>query len=406
MNIAPLRILVAADVLPDPNAGAAGTVVQMNLALRQIGHDVEEIWAPELGRRIRHGNLHYLLELPLALRRAMRKRLKHQRYDVVEIHQPHAYLAAADFRRLGTTGIFVNRSHGHEVRAYEVGREWRQNLQMPAQRGIRKFASDALRLLLDRQWASIAKSADAFHVSCQEDADFLVTRYQVSSERIAVISQGIPESFVDIPASPLSPARLKRLLYVGQYTFIKAPVMVAAAVSSLLTKHPDMTMTWVCAQPHHAEARQFLMPAVCDRVTFLDWMPQESLQALLDEHGIFLFPSFFEGFGKAPLEAMARGLCVVASNVGGMRDFICDGVSGRLVPAGQPEWMVQAVEWLISHPEEAVAMSQAAREAAIRHRWDGCATDLANHYRRWLITKDSSRNTEQLHISGTLPTDG
>lgn len=398
-SLEPLRILVAADVPPDPNAGASGTVFQMNAALRRIGHDVEEIWAPELGRRIRHGNLHYLLELPFAFRSVLRRRLKHRSYDVVEFHQPHAYLAASDFRRHSRTGIFVNRSHGHEVRAEEVLTPWRQKLGMPAQRGIRKLASRCLRVLLDRQWERVARSADAFHFSCQEDGEYLHHSYGVAPDRIAVITQGIPESFADNPVLPLSAARRKRLLYVGQLAFFKAPMILATAVSTILDKHPEMTMTWVCSESHHAEALNLLSPSIRPRVTFLDWMSQESLQAVLDEHGIFLFPSFFEGFGKAPLEAMSRGLCVIASNTGGMRDFIQDGVSGRLVPIGQTELMVEAAEHLIANPGDADAMSRAARESAVLHRWDRCAADLTACYRRWLARKNAHRNVPSMQIA-------
>ena len=85
----PLRILVGADVPPDPNAGASGTVWQMNQALRRLGHHVDEIWQHDLGRRIRHGNLHYVLELPRTYRREVRKRLQDQEYDVIELSQPH-----------------------------------------------------------------------------------------------------------------------------------------------------------------------------------------------------------------------------------------------------------------------------------------------------------------------------
>ena len=95
----PLRILVGADVPPDPNAGAAGTVWQMNQALRKRGHVVDEIWDRDLGRRIRHGNLHYLLELPHAYARAVRERLAKASYDVIELNQPHAYLAARRHRQ-------------------------------------------------------------------------------------------------------------------------------------------------------------------------------------------------------------------------------------------------------------------------------------------------------------------
>ena len=58
------------------------------------------------------------------------------------------------------------------------------------------------------------------------------------------------------------------------------------------------------------------------------------LVQVYDRHGVFLFPSFFEGFGKAFLEAMSRGLVVIASDVGGMHDLIRDGENGFLVAPG------------------------------------------------------------------------
>ncbi len=389
----PLRILVAADVPPDPNAGASGTVFQMNAALRRLGHDVDEVWAPELGRRIRHGNLHYLLELPLRYRSILRKRSQRRVYDVVELNQPHAYLAAEDFRRRKSPGIFVNRSHGHEVRSEEALEPWKQILGAKVQRGVRRLVSQGMRTLLDRHWVRVARAADAFHVSCQEDAQFIHQRYGVALERIGVVTQGIPVSFASVPVQPMTAERLRRLIYVGQLAFFKAPVMLAQAVSSILERHPDTSMTWVCSQSSHQEALNLLSPSIRGRVTLLDWMSQDGLQAVLDEHGIFLFPSFFEGFGKAPLEAMARGLCVVASHTGGMRDFIQNDVNGRLVPIGQPEQMVAAVESLLNDPESAQVMSCAARETALAHSWDRCAADLTECYQRWLETKPSCQST-------------
>ena len=139
-------------------------------------------------------------------------------------------------------------------------------------------------------------------------------------------------------------------------------------------------MTWVCSRKHHAEARWLLDEDVRSRVAFLDWMTQEELIGVLDRHGVFLFPSFFEGFGKAPLEAMARGLCVVASATGGMRDFIEDGVSGRLVPVGQPQVMAAAVVELMDDLDRCRRMSAAARSTAVTHTWDRCARDATQFY--------------------------
>ena len=91
-----MRILVGAAVPSNPNSGAAGTVFHINKTLRELGHEVDEIWAPDIKRKIQHGNLHYLLELPCAYRNAVRERTETRQYDVIQLSQPHAFLAAKD----------------------------------------------------------------------------------------------------------------------------------------------------------------------------------------------------------------------------------------------------------------------------------------------------------------------
>lgn len=382
-----LHILVGAAVPPDPNAGASGTVWQMNQAYKRLGHDVDEIWQSDLGRRIGHGNLHYLLELPWTYRRAVRQRLGRRHYDVIELNQPHAYVAAADHTRRGSDAVFVNRSHGHEVRSEEALAPWRKKLGLDRKPSWKRAGSKLVRRLLDRQWELIARTSDGFVVSCQEDRDFLVDRYGVAGRKIGVITQGVPDDYLNSEPAEFTAERARRLIYVGQMAYFKAPFLLAAAVSRVLAANPELEMTWVCGRAHHDEAIQ-LVDATCrKRVTLLDWMPQSKLVQVLDRHGIFLFPSLFEGFGKAPLEAMARGLCVVASDTGGMRDYISDGASGRLTPVGQVEEMARVVLELASSLDRCRKMSQAARATAVLHTWDRCAADAVVFYRTLIHEK-------------------
>src|ERR1044071_5406189 len=120
-----MRILVMADVPPDPNSGAAGTEFQTIQALRSLGHEVDAVWRDNLPRRINHGNLHYLLELPGAYRKAMRDELKRKPYDVVHVNQPHGYLAAKDLRP-SRSAVFIHRSHGFESRVEADLKPWRK----------------------------------------------------------------------------------------------------------------------------------------------------------------------------------------------------------------------------------------------------------------------------------------
>jgi glycosyltransferase involved in cell wall biosynthesis len=352
----------------------------MNAALRGLGHTVDEIWREQLPHRIRHGNLHYVLELPSAYRDAVRKAITDCDYDVIELNQPHAYLAARDHRRRGRAGVFVNRSHGHEVRSEERLEDWKQRLGVPRRAGWRGAASRVMRRLLDRQWELIARGADGFVVSCREDADFLVDRYQVVRDRIGIITQGVAAAFLTRPAPPLDAERLRRLLYVGQYGFFKAPMILAEAVQRVLSQQPLTTFTWVCHAAHHSTVRELFAPELRPRVSLQSWVSQEELISIYDRHGIFLFPSFFEGFGKAPLEAMSRGLVVVASETGGMRDFILPQENGLLCPVGDSAQLASRVLELLRNARRCQDLSAGARRTAAEHTWSRCAQDAVRFY--------------------------
>src|SRR5260370_12779067 len=110
-----MRILVASAVARDPTQGASGTLCATVDTLRALGHDVHEIWSPDLEpRRIGHANLYYLAELPRRYRDVIRQRTEQVSFEVVQVSQPHAWLAAKDHRRKGLPGVFINRSHGWE----------------------------------------------------------------------------------------------------------------------------------------------------------------------------------------------------------------------------------------------------------------------------------------------------
>lgn len=372
-----MRILLMADVLRDPNAGAAGTEIRTADALRTLGHDVDEVWAPQLGRRLQHGNLHYLLELPRAYRREMLRALARRDYDVVHVNQPHGYLAARALKRRGTA--FIHRSHGLELRAEEVLRPWRKRFETERPSLPRRIASSAIAPLLARHTYRIARDADGHIVSCSEDADFLTNWLGVDPARVAVIAQAASDAYLERLVLPMTTERSRRVLYVSQFAFFKAPMIVAAAMRMMALRDARLRFTWVCGRGHHAEVRALLGEAA-EWVELLDWMPQETLLDVYDAHGIFLFGSFFEGFGKVFLEAMSRGLAVVATNAGGAHDVIANGENGLLVPAGDPAAMADAVSSLLADPERATLLAAQAAVTARTYSWERVARETAAFY--------------------------
>jgi glycosyltransferase involved in cell wall biosynthesis len=100
------------------------------------------------------------------------------------------------------------------------------------------------------------------------------------------------------------------------------------------------------------------------------FLPRETLADLYADSDLFLFPSPTETCGLVALEAMSSGLPVIAAAAGGVRENVRDGLTGRLVPAGDAHAFAGATRQLVESPEERAAMAQAARAFAQARDWD------------------------------------
>jgi glycosyltransferase involved in cell wall biosynthesis len=369
-----LRFLVMADMPADPNSGAAGTVYYTSQALKNLGHEVDSIWSGDLGRRIRHGNLHSLIEQPRTMRRAVLAAVAAQDYDVVLMSQPQSYLAAKALKLSGFKGLIINRSHGVELRVDEVVPEWHRRLGVSESR--LPFLTATLRRLLQRQWGPLVRNCDGFVVGSTLDREYLINQLGVARERVAAVPHGVQSDFLEAPAPPMTDERLNRLLYVGQHAFIKGVTLLPEIANRVLRAVPDATFTIVSSRSGCNEIRNGIDEALRTRVECRDWAPQRELREIYDRHGTFVFPSFFEGFGKAPAEAMARGMCVVSSDEGGMRDIIKPGESGELCPVGDVGAFAEAVERLLAQPARSKTISSAAANHAKSLTWTATATGI------------------------------
>ena len=107
-----------------------------------------------------------------------------------------------------------------------------------------------------------------------------------------------------------------------------------------------------------------------DRVRFLGF--REDVVALLRSADLFCVSSYLEGLGTSTLDAMAAGLPVVATAVGGVPEIVSDGETGVLVPPRNPEAIADAVLALAADPGRRAAMGARGRERA--REWSASLT--------------------------------
>jgi glycosyltransferase involved in cell wall biosynthesis len=313
------------------------------------------------------------------------QKLKQKPYQVLHVNQPQGYLTAKALAKRRT--VFIHRSHGFELRVERDLKPWKRRFDRDDRPLSRRLMSKVLAPALAYHSREIARYADGHIVSASQCRDFLREEMGVPAERIALIPQAAPQPFLEQPAPPLSTERLRRILYVGQFAFIKAPILLAAVINRLAAADEAIEFTWICSRVHHKEVRAMLEPVARQRVQLMDWVAQDDLMRAYDDHGIFLFPSFFEGFGKAFLEAMSRGMCVVGADNGGARDIIVNGVSGILTQTGDAEAMASACLRLLRDSEAAGKISMAAAKTARLYSWERVARETVAFYKKRIEAK-------------------
>lgn len=385
-----MKILFAADVPPDPNSGAAGTELQTIAGLRRLGHEVDEIWATDLGRRIKHGNLHYLLELPFTYKNVIYKKCLNKTYDVIHANQGHCYLAAKEHRESKRPGVFVCRSHGLDDHLEKVLKPWREKLGIRNRSFLKALPGRLIDRLLDRHIKLATRFADGFIVSSSIDKKFLMDYHGLPDAKVACIHQAPSEIFKQTQTCEFTPARLKNLLYIANFNYAKSPRTVASVVNGLFESGSEFNFTWVCRKEDHETAARMLSTKALNATRFVGWTTQEELMEIYNNNGVFLYPPLFDGFGKVFLEAMDRGLCVISTKTGGMGDIIDDGRNGFLVEFDDSRGITDKILYLWGNYPDAKDISQAAVKTAARYTWDRVAEETASFYENLLKMK--SRN--------------
>lgn len=119
---------------------------------------------------------------------------------------------------------------------------------------------------------------------------------------------------------------------------------------------------------------------VADRVDFRGQVTRDVLPALLRSADLVVCAPWYEPFGIVPLEAMACGVPVVASEVGGMRDTVVHGVTGAHVPPRDPHALAATVRALLADPDVRARMGAEAARWAGRYAWSRVARDTLAVY--------------------------
>ena len=185
----------------------------------------------------------------------------------------------------------------------------------------------------------------------------------VAPASIAVIPNGLdPAAFAPRKAR----GSVRRLITVANLRREKSHETLIAALAQLVTAFPDLHLRLVGAGPRRAELEALVAArGLTGHVEFLGH--RDDVPALLADADAYVLPSRSEALPNGAIEAMAAGLPVVASAVGGLLDLVEDGRTGLLVAPADHDALAAAVRSLIDNPGRAEAIGAAARATVLEH---------------------------------------
>lgn len=246
----------------------------------------------------------------------------------------------------------------------------------------------------DRAEAEIIKCSDAICVSCVEEEEQFRRLYGHPNGRIEIIAPGVDQALFApgsqsgarhaIGKDPSSPL----LLFVGRIQPLKGPDVAIRALWRLHEAGQSDARLMIVGgasgndgdtetERAHALVNEL---GLHDHIDFVAPQPHHLLSTYYRAADIVIVPSRSESFGLVALEAMACGIPVVASAVGGLQSLVDDGVTGRLISGRKPLDFAIAIAEILNDSELRTSMRKAAVEKANDYTWAAAAARLSALY--------------------------
>ena len=188
---------------------------------------------------------------------------------------------------------------------------------------------------------------------------------QLAKESYGIEAQVIPNG-VDLEL--LDPGKIAinqppRILFAGRFVTQKNPVQVVRALSEL--RH----LSWNCVMVGDGPLRAAVETEIeCqqlgERFTLTGWITPEEVIEWFRQGDILFMPSLSEGLPVVGVQALAMGLAIVASRVGGFIDLVEPGRNGFLLDDHSEQSGIASLDELLSEPEKLLAFRQYSRQHA------------------------------------------
>ncbi|MEM9281578.1 MAG: glycosyltransferase family 4 protein [Verrucomicrobiota bacterium] len=350
----------------------------MEVPRRFAAKKLDFVCIPELGREIHPIND---AKAAFAIRRETRKFCP----DLVSLHSSKAGAVG----RLGLVGMRVPILYTPHCWSFVDG-----------------FPNAKLFRLLEK---ALAPLASRIITVCEDERQFGLKRGVGREERVLTIHNGVTDPFQN-DSPPSKPQRDEgepvRIIMVGRFEQQKNQPLLIRALARL--RDLPWKLTFIGEGPQLQDGIQLAEQlGIRDRIHFAGY--SNRVVDELQHHDLFALITRWEGFPRSILEAMAAGLPVLTSNVGGSAEAVVEGLTGHVVPPADEDYLVATLSKMITDRESLTRMGQAGRDRFVSqftfdsmyHRYDRLYSFLINHPTALSKETESSDSTRSTGQAGT-----
>lgn len=241
----------------------------------------------------------------------------------------------------------------------------------------RSFAANLVKSLLYRQNLKWLCQADLLLTNSYATKLDLVRLLQIPEDKIRVVWLGIDPQFFSKKLAKITPPK-PYIFHIGGVEANKNLLRLVTAFSLVSKKYPALTLVIGgedATNRNKPETKQLYRHIssldLTSKVCFPGLIPQSELPAWYHHAAVFVYPSLYEGFGFPPLEAMAAGVPVAASQVASIPE-VC-GEAARLFDPWKVEEIAKAISDLLDDPSERRGLILRAQRRAKLFTWRDCA---------------------------------
>ena len=246
----------------------------------------------------------------------------------------------------------------------------------------------------------VIKASDRIVAATPAEQAQLEFLYKTPSSKVVIIPPGVDvEHFYCIPPDESKAvvelcSDCRMFLFVGRIEPLKGIDTLIKAIAILKEKglmtHQPYSLSIIGGDPDvstlEMNAEMAHLKRLCheldldDMIVFLGKRSQDSLPYYYSAAEAVILPSHYESFGMVALEAMACGTPVVASQVGGLAFLVQDGVTGFVIPDGDPDILADRLSRLILEPGLAARLGNQAAAVAQEYAWPKITQRMLNLY--------------------------